>query len=662
MKSNLILLICCFLLVNSTLSGQVADFVIPDTVCINDDISIQNTSVGGSSYYWNFCSGNLAQTPIGINLGNTGSLNGPVYSAIANDNGNYYVFITNVNDGTLSRLSFGNSLINVPVSTNLGTLGVLLKNIEGIQIKKDNVTGNWAGLIAGGENRFLVKLNFGNNLNNTPVAINLGNTNNQMSYSHTIYTFNEGGNWYSLIGNSDLNTIIRLNFGNSLDNAPASENLGNVGGLNGPVGFYPVMENGNYYLFVVNKNSNTLSRLNFGNSLANIPTGKNIGNVGGTMKTPRSISIIRDCGQVFGFVVNEATNDIVRLSFPSGILGSPQGVSLGNIATFAFPHHISELFRVGDSLYTFIMNVNNSTISRLCFPNCNNASISSSTLQNPPAYSYNVPGFYNISLIVNEGMPTQANICKEVFVLEVPAPAITGDTLLCVGDTLKLISDADPGYTFEWSGPNGFVSADPNLLIPGVDTSYSGQYTLVLKQGKCKSDPVSNMVSVAERPVVDLGEDTIVCPGTSFELNAANPGSGYLWNTGADTQTIQVENPGNYSVNVTNGACSVSDEIFIDDCGYDIFLPDAFTPDNDNINDRFRPKISGVLNFYKMTVFNRWGQMIFQSNDALYGWDGTFQGVLCPAGVYVYSIEYSFGTDLSDFKQMIKRGTVTLLN
>jgi len=661
MKSNFCLLITYFLLLNSTLSGQVASFEIPDTLCVNADVTIQNTSTGGSLYYWNFCSGNLAITPIGLNLGNTGVLNGPVYSAIANDGNNYYVFITNVNDGTLTRLSFGNSLINVPVSTNLGKLGYLLKNIEGIQIKRDNLTGNWFGLIAGGENRFLIKLNFGNSLSNIPIAIPMGNPDNLLTYPHTIYTFNENGNWYSLIGNSDLNTIIRLNFGNSLDNAPTATDLGNIGGLNGPVGFYPVMENGIYYLFVVNRNNNTLSRLNFGSSLSNTPTGVNIGNVGGTMNTPRSISIIRDCGQVFGFVVNESPNDIVRLTFPTGLLSSPQGVSLGNIANFAFPHHISELFRVGDSLYTFIMNVNNSTISRLCFPSCNNASISSSTLQNPPPYSYNSPGIYNISLVVDEGMPTQSNICKEVLVVEVPTPSFTGDTLLCVGDTLNLISNTYSGCTHEWTGPDGYVSTNQNLLIPGADTTTSGKYTLVLKLNKCTSKAVSSNVSVTIRPVVDLGIDTIVCPGTSLVLNAANPGSNYLWNTGADTRTILVENPGNYAVNVSNGSCSVSDEISIDDCGYEIYLPEAFTPDNNNINDRFRPIVYGALNSFKMTVFNRWGQVIFQSVDVLSGWDGTFQGNLCPPGVYVYSIEYSFGTELSEIKQMVKRGTVTII-
>lgn len=53
-----------------------ADFKIPDTVCVNQNFTIQNLSTGGSTYYWNFCSGNLLNTPISQNLGNQGNLNG----------------------------------------------------------------------------------------------------------------------------------------------------------------------------------------------------------------------------------------------------------------------------------------------------------------------------------------------------------------------------------------------------------------------------------------------------------------------------------------------------------------------------------------------------------------------------------------------------------
>ena len=660
---NRLLLYLCICLVTINISGysQEAGFICPDTVCVNEDINIQNLSSGGSTFYWNFCSGNLATSPTGVNLGNTGNLNGPVYSAIAKDGENYFVFITNVNDGTLTRLFFGHNLTGTPVATNLGTLGELEKNIEGITITKDSATGNWFGMIAGGENRHLLRLSFGNSLSNTPVAANLGNISDKMSYTHTIYTFYESGTWYSLIGNSDLNTLIRLNFGNSLVNIPTATDLGNIGSLNEPVGFYPIQDNGIWYLFVVNKKDNSLSRLNFGSSLLNNPTGVKLGNPGGVLNAPRSITILRDCGQVFGFIVNEIPDDIVRLTFPNGLLSVPTTESLGNIAGFSFPHHISELFRVGDSLYTFILNVDNNSISRLCFASCNSASVSSSNLFNPPAFSYNAPGKYNVSLVVNEGMPSQSNTCKEIVAISATKPLITGDTALCTGEVLSLGSVADSGSIYNWAGPNGYSSTDDKIYIQDADTSYSGWYSLITSLYGCESEVSGKNVIVIQKPLIYLGNDTTICQGQSLLLDAGNSGSIYRWNTGANTQTIQVSYPGDYSVSASNGFCAVTDTIKLNDCGSELWCPTAFTPNSDGLNDSFHPKCQSFLSSYQIRIYNRWGQQIFESNSLDISWDGNYNGTPCPGELYTYYISYSIEIQPTDIIRKEKRGSVMLV-
>jgi PKD repeat protein len=514
--------------------SSIADFIIPDTACIDEDITIQNISTGGTTYYWNFCSTNLADDPLGVNIGNLGNLERPVYSSIAKDGNNYFVFITNYLNGTLTRLAFGNSLTNTPVATNMGSVGgVLLPNIEGIQIKKDQVSGNWYGQIAGGPNNVLFTLNFGNSLNNIPVATNSGNLGNQLSYPHTIYTFQEGNNWHSFIGNYSSNTLIRLDYGNSLANTPTVSSIGNIGSLDGPVGFYPIIDNGTWYLFVTSQNNSTLSRLNFGNSLLNTPTGVNLGNINGTLNDPRSITIIRDCDEVYGFVVNRITNDIVRLTYPNGLSSTPTGFSLGNIANFSFPHHISELFRVGDSLFAFIMNVNSSTISRICFPSCNNSSLPSSNLQNPPAFSYSTPGAYNVSLVVDEGLPSQSNICKNIAVIAPPVAAITGSTSICVGGTLTLSSNSAPGYTYLWTGPNGFTSTNQTVNIPNVTAANAGIYTLIISYGGCPSEPVNTTVTVTTTTTAIAGPDAITCDSNPYSLVGASATnySSVTWST-----------------------------------------------------------------------------------------------------------------------------------
>jgi hypothetical protein len=93
--------------------GQ-ANFSIPDTICIDDTLIIQNLSRDAQTYYWNFCSGNLIYDPAGENLPNPGTLNGPAFIDFATDNGNYYAFVTNHTDGTLVRNSYGSNFLNSP--------------------------------------------------------------------------------------------------------------------------------------------------------------------------------------------------------------------------------------------------------------------------------------------------------------------------------------------------------------------------------------------------------------------------------------------------------------------------------------------------------------------------------------------------------------------
>jgi len=722
--------------------GQISNFVVPDTVCVNQNISIQNTSTGGNTFYWNFCDGNLMANPSGLNLGNIGNLNKPVYSVIVKDGDNYYVFISNNGDGSITRLAFGKSLNNIPVATNLGSFGVLGYYVEGIEVKKDIVSGKWIGLISWGQVDQLIRLDFGNSLSNIPTAENLGNINGLMSFAHTIFTFSEGGKWYSFIGNYATSSIMRLDFGNSLTNTPTAINLGNKGSLNGPVGFYPIQDAEKWYMFVVNRNSNSITRLDFGNSLVNIPTGENLGSLNNSLNAPRSITILRDCGIVYGFVVNENSNDIVRLTFPNGLLSPPTGTSLGNVAAFSFPHHISELFRIGDNLYAFILNVNNNSISRINFAGCVNSSIPSSNLINPPSISYSSSGTYNIRLVINEGQPTQSATCKEVVVINPPKAEFSGDSIVCVGGTINLSATGSSENHYLWSGPNNYLHEGKTVSITQAEFINAGVYNLITSKSACSSPPFSRRVKIYQddyypeidgdsvycvgesinmatsansvsdyywlgpngvkstlqhlkidkaniqnsgiyslrvikngclsqqtninlivhsNPSVDLGPDSVICDGSTIILDAQNIGSKYLWNTGDTNRVLQVLTPGIYSVNVSNGQCASNDEIYIDACNSALWLPNVFTPNKDGINERFKPVIKGILGSFQMLIFNRWGQQIFETTDALEGWDGNFQGDPCPTGVYYFMIEYSTGIFPHAGQQSIKRGAVTLL-
>ena len=97
------------------------NFVAPDTVCVNQTFTVQNTSTGSiNTSYWNFCSSSVTLVQ-GVNLG-PAAVSFPVFASIQNDAGAYYMFVTNNSPGSLSRFSFGASLNNIPTSVNLGNL------------------------------------------------------------------------------------------------------------------------------------------------------------------------------------------------------------------------------------------------------------------------------------------------------------------------------------------------------------------------------------------------------------------------------------------------------------------------------------------------------------------------------------------------------------
>lgn len=437
-----------FLIISGRVSSQIS-FEVPDSVCIYDSVIITNTSREADTYYWNFCSGNLFYDPVGENLPDPGNtLNGPAFIDFGEDGSGYYAFISNHTDGTITRYFYGHDFLSIPVADNLGNFGgIIPDHVQGIQVVEDD--GQWYVFIVGGqrdESR-LVRLDFGSSLSNDPVAVNLGNA-AQMDYPFDLYIFQENDQWYGFTVNFNTNSVTQFHFGADFTNFYISQTFTVDPDLNQPCGLFPVKVNGNWYLFVSNYGSNDIILLNFRNSLTNWPEGMSIGN-SDYLSYPVDMTILRDCERTFGFVLNRY-GGIVRMEFNNGIDQIPDYTSLGDVGNLFNPQGISDVFRVGDTLYAFITNIDNHSITRLYFPGCNNASIASSTERNPPPITYNAPGNYNISLVINEGQPDQENYCRNVTVLESPEVDLGNDTTIISGTIITLDAGED-SLTYEWS-------------------------------------------------------------------------------------------------------------------------------------------------------------------------------------------------------------------
>ncbi|PWT70740.1 MAG: hypothetical protein C5B59_20265 [Bacteroidetes bacterium] len=233
-------------------------------------------------------------------------------------------------------------------------------------------------------------------------------------------------------------------------------------------------------------------------------------------------------------------------------------------------------------------------------------------------------------------------------VLNSPDVNIGKDTSLCPGQPLSL--DAGPGFTsYSWN-----TGANAETL----QVSNAGIYAVKVKATNGCSASDSILVKYLGLPVFSLGNDSFLCKGQQMILSPQqNPAGNYVWQDGSTNHSYTVDEPGLYSLTVTNTCGSSSDSINISSGVCKLQMPDAFTPNNDGKNDVFRVKYVYAVKEFHLKIFNRWGQLVFQSSDMRQGWDGTFNGQNQPTGGYVWFID---STD-SDGKKISLRGTVVLI-
>ena len=225
------------------------------------------------------------------------------------------------------------------------------------------------------------------------------------------------------------------------------------------------------------------------------------------------------------------------------------------------------------------------------------------------------------------------------------------DLTLCNGMDTAL-NAGNAGMNYHWS--NGETSQ--RIII-----STSGTYWVQVDNNGCIGSDTA-MVTIAPPLTVNLGPDTVICPGDQMTIDAGTGYASYSWIPGGQsTHYIIINQPGTYGITVidTNG-CIARTSIWVDDfCPSDLYIPSAFAPDGNNLNGLFMAYGENIMAFH-MYVFNRWGQQIFDSEDISKGWDGTFNGNPVPQDTYVYRVDYQ----LYDYTQLHKHskvGTVTLI-
>jgi len=136
--------------------------------------------------------------------------------------------------------------------------------------------------------------------------------------------------------------------------------------------------------------------------------------------------------------------------------------------------------------------------------------------------------------------------------------------------------------------------------------------------------------------------------------------STYNWSNGTNSTNLITDKPGIYSLTVVDAkGCKGSDTIKVvqKDCLFGIYIPNAFTPNNDGHNEMFRARVYGNVISFNLQVFNRYGQLVFSTKDPYLGWNGMIGGTAASPGNYAWKCEYH----LQGSKPTAEKGFVILI-
>lgn len=220
--------------------------------------------------------------------------------------------------------------------------------------------------------------------------------------------------------------------------------------------------------------------------------------------------------------------------------------------------------------------------------------------------NYNVTGSYRDTLTSSVG-------CDSIVQLE-----------LVMLDSI--IVDIDTVFCAE-----GFLMFDDELIdIPGT---YKMDY---VTESGC--DSIVNL-TVTESPGFSLGPDRSICDNNEILISAESQQS-YLWNTGETSKNLLIEEEGDYSIEILDyNNCIQRDTINIrNQCELKMFSPNIFSPNQDNIEDTWKPEFDIYPIDYNLNIYDKWGNLVFRTTDPNQSWDGQFRSKNVEGGIYIFQV------------------------
>ncbi|MFN8252409.1 MAG: PKD domain-containing protein [Ferruginibacter sp.] len=282
---------------------------------------------------------------------------------------------------------------------------------------------------------------------------------------------------------------------------------------------------------------------------------------------------------------------------------------------------------------------------------------------NPPPHVYGSGAAYNIKLTITNNHGCSDVAVDKIQVMPQPTIDFTGlGATYCTGKTVALQSVLSKSIMdYAWDNGDGLIVKNKAAIQYAYTKENIYTVTLSGMDKYCGAVQTSKTVIIYDVPLVNLGSDTILCPGVTIQIGVPyNSNYTYLWGNGASSSYISTDLFTNsYSLTVNNKGCTAADAVLIKVLAACLIkIPNAFTPNGDGLNDHLYAMNADQAKAFTLRIYNRFGQLMFSTNNPVEKWDGNFRGKPALAGTYVWHLDY---TDPWTGKKVVQSGSSILI-
>ncbi len=249
----------------------------------------------------------------------------------------------------------------------------------------------------------------------------------------------------------------------------------------------------------------------------------------------------------------------------------------------------------------------------------------------------------------------------EIYVVKevLPDPFSQKEYTICEGTSVFLTPDAGyESYQIFWEN---------DIHNSAIEVFETGEYMSYIQSVYCRDTFVVKVekIDTPHAEIVDLKGEGVYCfdiESTLLRVFSSDSSLDYNWDGLSRDEELEINEAGTYKVDVSNHFCTSSYKYLIEEyCKGKLYLPNSFTPNNDGLNDSFVPVVNEYITNYDFRIYNRWGELIFKTNQISEGWDGRVNNQMAEIDVYVYKISYQYNSETGGWRNDALAGTVLLM-